>query len=212
MLRSEGCRARARIARRIGWPARPVDLHDGGGDAPPPLSVHLDWHLARTPSESRQPRRDEKAHGPRHGPFRTANDRKVRENADTARRPGTDGNTCKSARLALRSSITAGRKLSTSCSTSPRRTQRLPAGGEQHRRKPLLKARQDQAQRFELLQLRPDRLLRHVELAGELGDIERYLGRMGHACCLQQSQPTAPVILVAHLVGPPRRGGCRLQP
>jgi hypothetical protein len=38
----------------------------------------------------------EKAHGPRRGPFHTVNDRKVRENADSARHPETDETPCKS--------------------------------------------------------------------------------------------------------------------
>jgi len=47
----------------------------------------------------RPARRDEKAHGRRGGPFHTASDRKVRENADAARDPETDGKPCKPARL-----------------------------------------------------------------------------------------------------------------
>ena len=44
-------------------------------------------------------RRDEKAHGRLGGPFHTASDRKIRENADAARDPETDGKPCKAARL-----------------------------------------------------------------------------------------------------------------
>jgi len=47
----------------------------------------------------RMVQRDERAHGPRRGPFPTANDRKVRENADDARRPEADETRCKSGGL-----------------------------------------------------------------------------------------------------------------
>jgi hypothetical protein len=82
----------------------------------------------------------------------------------------------------------------------------LAAGGEQNRRKPLVKPAQHQTQSLELTKIHPDGRLSHVELLGELGDIEHRVRGMRHARRLQEPQATVPVILVPHLLSPPRSG------